>query len=399
MLHKFIVYSIFILSTKIFNYNSLSGTTQRGLLYLLFFIMMVTIIRKETLLDKSLTFRKPILIMFSCMLLSSIPCKIYFDQSFSDSLIALGFFVLPFLFYFYLHSIKIKEKQLIRLFFWMSVIAVSIQIIQQLYPQLAVFGIHQDDGIDSFGVRNDLYRFRVNFNGIFTFPILFLFWTQILKRFSLNRFLFVLLFLASIYLALTRSVYVTVALCMAISIVLFRKTIKFIYVFLAFLVLGIIAYSSFDTLFSALIEKSQNEIDNEDYIRYLSYEYFFDESKKTPLNFLFGHCVPRGGSAYDAFIRDLGESSHFYSSDVGCVGAAYRFGYIYVALFYLIQFVCIFKYKQNAPQYVILTIIAITIYSVMIFMISIPIGALVWTSMLYIIDLYKYQSPQRYIHQ
>ena len=399
MLHKFIVCSIFILSIRIFNYNSLSGTTQRVFLYMLFLFMLVTIFKSGTLRDKNLTFRKPILIMVLCMLLSLIPCKIYYGQSVSDSLIALAFFVLPFLFYFYLHSIKISEKQLIRLFFGMSVIAVSIQIVQQLYPQFAVFGIDPDDTIETFSVRNELYRYRVTFNGIFTFPILFLFWTQILKRFSWNRFMFVLLFLASIYLALTRSVYVTVALCMAISIVLFRKTIKFIYVFLAFLVLGIIAYSSFDTLFSALIEKSQNEIDNEDYIRYLSYEYFFDESKKTPLNFLFGHCMPKGGSVYDAFIKDLGDSYHFYSSDVGFVGAAYRFGYIFVALFYLIQFFCIFKYKKTVPHYVILTIIAITIYSVMIFMICLPIGSLVWTSMLYIIDLYKHQLPQRYIPQ
>lgn len=397
MLQKFVVFSIFILSVRIFNYNSLSGTMQRVLLYMFFFVMLVTIIRNGTLRDKTLTFRTPILIMVLCMLLSLIPCKIYFGQSVSDSLIALAFFVLPFLFYFYLHSVKFPEKNLISVFFWMSVIAVTIQIVQQLDPQLAIFGVDSEDTLETVGVRNDLYRFRVNYNGIFTFPILFLFWTQVLKKFSLNRFLFVLLFLASIYLALTRSVYVTVALCLIISIVLFRKTIKLIYIVIAFLILGIIVYSSFDTLFTALIEKSYSQIDDEDYIRYLSYDYFFEESIKTPLNILFGHCMPRGGSVYDAYIKDVGETYHFYSSDVGFVGAAFRFGYIFVAIFYLIQFFSIFKFKKIAPHYVILTIIAITIYSVLIFMICIPIGSLVWTSMLYIIDLYKSQSTQRYI--
>jgi len=392
---KIFLFCLFVISTKIFKLDFLTGIQLKLMYYPLLIFMLVKIINKGSFFYKRLSFKFPILAMFSCILLSSIPCYIYYNQNIPDSLVASFNFAFPFLIYFYLHASKVPESDLLKVFLAMSLLTVSIQIFQQFYPEYAIFGVSEDKTEEEFAMRNNLYRYRINFSGIYTFPILFYLWFKIMKKYTLKNVFLIVLFLTSIYLALTRQVLATTAICLLISVLLYSKHMKKSLLFIYIVLFGVIIAYNFDSLFSSLVEKSINEINNEDYIRYKSFEYFSVESRATPLHALLGHGIPRGGSSYDDFINMLAETYHYYSSDVGFVGAAYKYGYIYVILFYLVQFVCLWKYRKYTPSYIAITMIGMIIYSIMLFMINQPIGAMVWASMLYIIDLHKYKSPLR----
>ena len=69
---------------------------------------------------------------------------------------------------------------------------------------------------------------------------------------------------------------------------------------------------------------------------------------------------------------------------MGAIGAAYVFGYIYTVMFYVIVYYVLVRYRKSIPAYLQMSMLAMTIYSIMIFNISIPFGAIGWSMLLYL---------------
>lgn len=138
-----------------------------------------------------------------------------------------------------------------------------------------------------------------------------------------------------------------------------------------------------------LLESSQETVNDEDYVRYLSYALFWHESSSSPLLFLFGNGIPAVGSHYANYLSNL-EDMGLFLSDVGCVGQGYQVGYVFIAMFYVMILVLFLKYRKYVPLYILMYVFVMAVCSVMLT----PVGNMgIWAVILYICDLHINNSP------
>lgn len=294
------------------------------------------------------------------------------------------------LLYFILHIYKVNERTLVFFFLIMAFLILFIQIFQQLSPGNAIFGVAVDEiGNENFEIRNGLYRFRIGSNAIFSMPILFLFWNKFCKSMTLKSLVIPILLLVSIYLMLTRQLIAIALFGLTLSYFFWVKKGKRIYGVFFLLALSIILASCFDFLFGDLLQSSSENVNNDDYIRYASATYFFEQSVFNPLVTLLGNGIPAGETTYEGLINRL-MGKGFFRSDVGFIGAAYNYGYIYLFVFFILVFKLIFNIK--IPGGYRLYFASTCLISMMIFPLTLMESCLVWATLLYICDLHINKS-------
>ena len=382
-----------LLCTNLLNLNGFGGMTQKLIYYpFLGYMVYYLFAHHKTACKGTFGWILSVMIVFS--LFSSIPCYLQHGQPIQQSVKAMIPFTLALVCYWFMLRYQPTEEQVVKAFTFMAIAICIILIVQQLFPEHAVFGLHDSEYAHTeIEQRNGLYRFRVSFNALFTFPVLFLAWVKVLRGKNTRQMLLFLAMLASIYLMLTRQIMATTLITLFLSMFLFKlKPNKWV-MFAMYVGMIAVLVLNFDAIFGSLVEQSAKELDDDNYIRFLSGEYFLNESLKSPMVFFFGHGVPSGGSAYDKFINYLGEYLGFYSSDVGAIGTAYVFGYVYTAMFYVIAYYVLVRYRKSIPTYLQMSVLAMTIYSVMIFNIRTPFGAIGWSMLLYLCDLHINRSP------
>lgn len=396
MKKEYFLILILLLSTNFLSLNGFGGMMQKLIYYPFLGYMTYYLFTHHKTACKG-AFEWILGVMIVLSLFSSIPCYLQHGQPILQSVKAMIPFTLAMVCYWFMLRYRPTEKQVIKAFTFIALAIFAIQSIQQFFPYQAMFGVldNAEYAHTELEQRNGLYRFRVGSTGIFTFPVLFLAWVRVLSGKNTRQMLLLLAMLASIYLMLTRQIMATTLITLFLGIFLFKlKPNKWV-MFAMYVGMIAVLVLNFDAIFGSLVEQSAQELDNDNYIRFLSGEYFLNESLKSPMVFFFGHSVPSGGSAYDKFINDLGEYLGFYSSDVGAIGAAYVFGYIYTAMFYVIVYYVLVRYRKSIPAYLQMSVLAMTIYSIMIFNIRTSFGAIGWSMLLYLCDLHINRSPLR----
>ena len=385
---------VILLCTNLLSFNGFGGMTQKLCYYpVLGFMAFYTLAHRNSVRHN--TFGRPLAVMTVCSLLSAIPCFLLFGQSILESIKAAIPFSLALICYWFLLRYKPTEIQVIKAFTLIAFAIFALQFLQQFVPHHAMFGVKDTEYVNNvIEQRNGIYRFRIGSGGIFTFPVLFLAWVNILRKRNLCQLITFVIMFISIYLTLTRQVIASTLITLFLSIYLFKMRPNKWIMFFMYISVAVVLALNFNSIFGAFFEQSTTELDSDNYIRFLSGEYFLEESLRSPLVFLFGHGVPSGGSTYDAFVKSLADIG-FYSSDVGAIGAAYEFGYIYVIMFYIIVFYVLIRYRKVIPAYLQMSVLAMTIYSVMIFSIRQAAGVIAWSMILYLCELHIRRSPLR----
>lgn len=397
MKKEYFLILIILLCTNLLNLYGFGGTTQKLVYYPFLGYMAFYIVQHRSVVCKG-TFSWMLGVMIVFSLCSSIPCFLLHGQPVLQSVIAMIPFSLAWVCYWFMLRYKPTERQVMKAFTFIALAIGILLVVQQVYPNHAMFGIKNlEYSNPEIEQRNGLYRFRISFNALFTFPVLFFAWVSFLQQKSRKSLYIFLFLLVSIYLMLTRQVMATTLLTIFSSVFLFKLRSNKWVMFTMYVSMIAVLAINFDVIFGSLIEQSTEELIDKDYIRFLSGEYFLEESLKSPLVFLFGHSVPSGGTPYERFIKNLGDYMGFYSADVGAIGAAYVFGYIYTAMFYVIVFYVLVLYRRSIPVYLKMTVLAMTIYSIMIFNISTAYGVIGWSMILYLCDLHISRSPLRMI--
>lgn len=299
--------------------------------------------------------------------------------------------------YFLLHKYKVQEQVVLKVFFYIALFLVGIQIVQQFTYPNAPFGtmplevMIEKNAAEAAEQRNGLWRFRMHQNGYYTAPILFAMWIWIRKISSPKLVVFVALFFASIYLTLTRQVMFACILAVFCSIFMGQKKINFAALFIGLIfIAGLYAY--YDVLFSKLAQQTQED-SNEDNVRLLAASMLWKESLKTPLTFLFGYGLPDSTSAYGLYMHKLQSFFGVFTSDVGFIGQIFERGFIYVCICYYMFYQMFFKLKTVIPTYVRMFVLYAGVMSVMIFPCITPAQNIVWVLLLYICDLHINNSP------
>ena len=161
-----------------------------------------------------------------------------------------------------------------------------------------------------------------------------------------------------------------------------------------YLLLGLILISGlyifYDVLFESMAEQTKDE--SQDNIRMLSAAYFWNESIKSPLTFLFGYGTLSGNSPVISSLTNFQLLNGFYRSDVGFIGQIYERGFLYVMACYYLMYRLLFKLKNNIPLYIRMFVIFTAVMSVMIFPMITPVSNIVWTLLLYVSDLHINKS-------
>lgn len=299
--------------------------------------------------------------------------------------------------YFLLHKYKVQEQVVLKVFFYIALFLVGIQIVQQFTYPNAPFGtmslemMIEKNAVEAAEQRNGLWRFRMHQNGYYTAPILFAMWIRIRKKANPKLAVFVALFFVSIYLTLTRQVMFACILTVFCSIFMGQKKINFTALFLGLIfIAGLYVY--YDVLFSKLAQQTQDD-SNEDNVRLLAASMLWDESLKTPFTFLFGYGLPDSTSAYGLHMYKLSSFLGIYTSDVGFIGQIFERGFIYVCICYYMFYKLFFKLKKVIPTYIRMFVMFTGVMSVMIFPCISSAQNIVWVLLLYICDLHMNNSP------
>ncbi len=311
--------------------------------FVLFFMILIIIKNRDV--RYGLLYKNVLLIILS-LVLGQLSSMILYGQSLYQCFIAIIPFISPLLLYFLLHIYKTEESFVFKFLVCFSIVFCSIELIQQFsYPDYLFAGRLESEITGTFEMRMGFYRFYlfgINYCLLCTMLVLDKFITQP-KNIIINSLL-LLICLTSVYLFLARkNIYVTF-LCVGIGCVLVRNNLK-PYVKFLFVLASLAMFFFLQGSMEELNEQSANELaeDGEDFIRFVSADYFINEMNTSFLYCLFGSGVPgTEGLLFDK-IRDLIENYHIYQDDCGIVGYYSRFGLFGV----FSQMLIIYKIVQN----------------------------------------------------
>lgn len=374
---------------KYYQWNPTYGGWITKAIYLYFLWFFI----RHTSRNPNCHFRSEILLLTFLQFPSMINSWMYFGQTPIQSLnVDLAAF--SFITYFMLHYYRVEERTILKAIAFIAVAIVSIQLFQQFSYPNCWFGIYDEEKQsivkELAEQRNGLWRFRMHINGFYTCPILFAAWIWLQRKFDSRTLIVCCLLMVSVYLTLTRQVMVACIFAVFMSSFIGEKKSKKGALLLGLLfIVGL--YEYFDVLFSSLSEQTQDE-STEDNVRLLSAAYFWDESLKSPLTFLFGYGNEHANSAYGDLISRMSQDYGLYTSDVGFIGQIYEKGLFYVLATYWLFYKIYFKYKKQTPMYVKMMVLFCVPMTPMIFPTISSLGSFAWILLMYIVDLHVNKS-------
>lgn len=258
-------------------------------------------------------------------------------------------FVLPLsiLLYYILHAWRVNEKTVISSFVLYSLVLLFIQIIQIMGFIEPHFGLYYSEDGEMFRYfRNGIERFNITGVNYVHLP-LFYFLFRLLFRFKIEDLFYTLVFTISIYLSLTRQLMLVTVLAPAIIVIMGKARIKFKYLIIIVGISLVFLLRNYEMLFSSLMEDTSSQINDDDYIRFLSGAYFFSHIFDSIPSALFGHIQGMSVTKDASSLISLG----YFPEDVGLIGLAYTKGLIYVALMVYTIYSLGWKYRSSLSAY------------------------------------------------
>lgn len=387
----------YILSTNGFNYSGWDNTLAGNLIKLLSVILIGYCIVVYNA-DKNRNFGWVIITLFTIPLLSNISTYILYGQDFIrgciSSLVVHSYWLL----YFVLHKLRAKEQTILTFFFIISLIIVFLQIFQITFPDIAMFGIADEETMQlrnmeqNTEIRNGIQRFLVHDNA-YTCVFIVLFIISYAKNFEYKKWFpyTIILFAVSVYLTLTRQVmlaFIVVSFLLAVGGAKSIFKTKAILYGIAICLLLIIGYN---VLFAGFADKMEEEL-SDDYVRLLSAGYYGTEIFTNPITIILGHGTPDSQSAYAAEMEYLNQDLGFYAEDVGWIGMAYQYGMLYVVIGIYFMYLIIYKYRKTVPAHIKYFVLYAILMSLMILPIGMPYYNLLWATIAYMADLHINRS-------
>lgn len=398
MKRNFLFYIALFIVLSHFKFGScIWYTTQIGNIVSLLIIGLLvgTFLLKPQYAISDQTFRKEVLLFAIIPFFSSITCYLYRNQPILNTIVA-SRGALMWFFYFFLHrhhfSIKETEKLLIISGIYIGLLYIFQQVV---YPSIAWFGVMSDENGDGeVFQRNGLWRFYIN--GVLLLLIsCFIYAGRFFKTIKWRNLYIMLFFFIAIYLTLTRQLMLATIVSFLLVPFLSHQNIKAKWAMISLIVLGTILGGSvfYDDLLGGMVEDSQNDINNSDYVRFAAWRYFGLEYWEDGFNMLLGNGRESiGNSEYGNFIQNLKLHYHLYRSDIGIVGTFSMYGILYMMVV-LVAYVKIFRQLKYCPTYLYMTIIASLVTIIMISWVDSVIFGLI----LYLIDGYKTKTRGRNI--
>lgn len=392
-IYLIIIVGFILLLSNGLNYYNWNPTYAGWITKIIYLYFLWFFIRHSTR-NPNCHFRTEILLLTFLQFPSMINSWLYFGQSFIQSL-TVDLAAFSYITYFMLHHYRVEERTILKVILFMALLIVGIQLFQQFSYPNCWFGIRSEEGQaltnELAEQRNGLWRFRMHINGFYTCPILFAAWIWLQRKFDSHTMIVCCLLLVSVYLTLTRQVMVACIFAVFMSSFIGERKSKKGALLLGLLfIVGL--YEYYDVLFSSLSEQTKED-STEDNIRLVASSYFWEESLKSPLTFLFGYGNQHADSSYGDLISRMKQDYGLYTSDVGFIGQIYEKGLLYVLVTYWIFYKLYFRLKTKTPLYIKMMVLFCTPMTPMIFPTIDALSSFVWVMMIYIVDLHVNKSP------
>ena len=388
----FIVAFVILSSSGLYYYNW--NPTYAGWITKVIYLYFLRFFIRHSTRIPNCHFRTEVLLLMFLQFPSMINSWFYFGQSFIQSF-SVDLAAFSYITYFMLHRYQVEERTILKAILFMALLIVGIQLFQQISYPNCWFGIYNEERqaimTELAEQRNGLWRFRMHINGFYTCPILFAAWIWLQRKFDSRTMIVCCLLLVSVYLTLTKQVMVACIFAVFMSSLIGEQKNK-----KAALLLGLLfivgLYEYYDVLFSSLSEQTKED-STEDNIRLFSATYFWEESLKSPLTFLFGYGAHHPESGLGDLMSHLNTDYGFYIGDVGFIGQIYQKGLFYVLTAYWLFYKIYFRFKKQLPLYVKMMVLFCVPMTPMIFAMYSPLYYCVWVMMIYIVDLHVNKSP------
>lgn len=347
-------------------------------------------------------------VLYPLIVLFAIPCisLVYKKNKYAKEIIALGvvsylciitiiakgtgfstkydlppiLFSMAIFYYFPLSYYHVSKKSIINSVLVVGLFVFFIQVIQQLNPSLAIFGILNPEEAHLYGdiatMRNDLYRFILPTYQISLF-CLFYSWVQLLVKRDIKSLLLFVCFAISVYLYLTRQIIFTSIIVLALTSFFGKNTNKRQSSWLPIL-FAIIIFCFSTALFGDFVEMTIEGGGSTEH-RMESYQFFTAMIGENLFTFLFGCGTPKETLIW----HEMGLSA----SDIGFVGEVFHKGIFALLIYLVILYKALIKYKRETPLFIRLYLICTFINSIMIFPYVSGHTYILWAILLYIADI------------
>lgn len=392
MVRQIVVFFIFLASATFFNLTYLPKNVTLLMSFGAVVLMLLTVII-TLIYDRGKRFHQyfgvEVGLIFFSLLLAIYGAKWGHGQDFLLSIWVLNSMYF-YLFYFFLHSVRMRPDELEKLIGYMGILFITFFLLQYvLYPRM-IFGARAQE------MRGTI---RIFLPGTSFAGLMFYFYLQ--RTFTTNQKIsiaYCLLFLAIPVLQGTRSSILTTVLGALIYIVFSKRVKSKILVFILMFFGAVLVYLIFQDIINNLIAVSQDQAaQDEDDIRVRSAKFFLFDFYTSPLNYLIGNGESHMMSAYGMKIWFYKSNYGFYQNDLGILGEYVRFGVLYVICVFLL-FRKLFIMKI-APRYAYFKYWAVMLIldELMGGAFSKPTSIVIITSVFYIYDIstFELKNPDK----
>jgi len=315
---------IIVCSTGVFNLSKLGSGQKAAELMGVGIIVALLVIHLAY--SDQVTFKKnfvPFLfLIFLSFITSMITASYVREQSFSISLFtqrALFYY----LFYFLLHQLKIRPRDLEIIFIIFGILHICLYLIQYFaYPKILfdVFMI-SDRGTIRIYLSGSDYLALCYFMSMYVW----------LKT---NRIIYAVYMLGcfSIFVLLGGRQTMALMVLVLILALLFTRRVKS-RLFVMVMIAGgavCIFYMFQDIFKEILVTSNRDRSQGSSYVRIQATKFFLTTFFKTPVAYITGNGVPGNNSAYGSEISLIRLSKGFYLGDIGMVGSYIMYGAFFV---------------------------------------------------------------------
>ena len=312
-----------------------------------------------------------------------IPCfstLLYGGDIFREMGLTLNWTFIAILFFVYTKG-KFGESDIMRPISIIALITVLIQVIEQLNPEIAIFGVvdptSENYEGDIASVRNGMYRLNV---GCYTIQMLCLFyyWDKFINKGGIASFVMVFLMIISIYLYLTRQIIIAVIITFVLSIFLIKKRNQMFLIALVIIFMGGLLGIYWEELFGDFIARYEKNSYTTD-IREECIIFTLSQFVNNPLGSFLGHG--------HLLIEEKWKNRGYYMSDIGFIGESFYYGLIWAFAYFLLLYKLLIANWRKIPLYAKSYLIASGIISIFMFPYRDRPEMFTWMCVLYLCSL------------
>ena len=346
-----IVAAVMLTSLSLWSCKLISEGTFRMLEAVISLILIVVVLfNSGVFVRKGLHFKVGVLLFLFLPITSVIGAYLFHHQPIAKTLL-LERVNIFWLFYFLLHVFNLPIEKLKKVVFFIGGVWAFLTIVQQVtYPNAYFYSRGED-------IRAGVIRLMVS-GLLFGVFLLFYQFNDYLLTKDRKYLPYVFFIVIALYFHGTRQSLGAALLCMLIAVMKSKGASKWSYLFLVFVVGAILVVVVQPTFITNYVEMTSTQMSDEDYIRFQSAKFFFNDYWPHWAAKLIGNGKPHLDTDYGLEMEYLARGLGLFRQDIGIIGAYNTFGLFYIinTVFVTVKglFLKIQAEKDKALKYLLL---------------------------------------------